>query len=69
MTAIVNVPPIVGDDGHVETLAVMLQDMIPSQGLEKPRAEFQGIMNHELQTPPTSAPYTAKTLLDDPGVT
>ena len=46
-------------------MVVTLQDMTPLEDLERLRAEFLGMVSHELQTPLASIRGSATTLLDD----
>ena len=54
VTALVNVTPIRGEDGEVVSVVVTLQDLEPLQELERMRAEFLGMVSHELRAPLTS---------------
>ena len=64
-TAIVNATPIPSDDGRIETFVVTLQDMAPLKEMERLRAEFLGMVSHELQAPLASIRGSATTLLQD----
>ena len=64
MTTLVNATPICSEDGEVESVVVTLQDMTPLEELERLRAEFLGIVSHELRIPLTSIRGSATTLLD-----
>ena len=64
VTALVNATPIRSDDGVVESLVVTVQDMTPLQELERMRAEFLGIVGHELRAPLASIKGSAATLLE-----
>ena len=46
-------------------MVVTLQDLTPLEDLERLRAEFLGMVSHELQTPLASIRGSAATLLDD----
>ena len=63
--ALINATPIHSQDGVVESVVVTMQDMTPFEELERLRAEFMGMVNHELQTPLTSIKGSANTLLDE----
>ena len=54
VTALVNATPIRGEDGEVVSMVVTLQDLEPLQELERMRAEFLGMVSHELRAPLTS---------------
>ena len=62
-TALVNATPIRSVDGAVESLVVTMQDMAPLQELERLRAEFLGMVSHELRAPLTSIKGSAATVL------
>ena len=62
VTALVNATPIRSEEGEVESVVVTLQDMTPLEELERLRAEFLGMVSHELQAPPTSIKGSADTL-------
>ena len=51
VTALVNATPIFSEDGEVESVVVTLQDMTPLEDLERLRAEFLGMVSHELRIP------------------
>ena len=65
VTTIINATPIHSEEGRVESVVVTLQDMTPLEDLERLRAEFLGMVSHELQTPLASIRGSATTLLDD----
>ena len=65
VTTIINATPIHSEEGHVDSVVVTLQDMTPMEDLERLRAEFLGMVSHELQTPLASIRGSATTLLDD----
>ena len=65
VTTLVNATPIYSAEGRVESVVVTLQDMTPLEDLERLRAEFLGMVSHELQTPLASIRGSATTLLDD----
>lgn len=50
-------------DGTVELCVVTIQDMTPIQNLERLRAEFLGIVSHELRAPLTAVKGSATTLI------
>jgi len=64
ITALVNATPVHGDGDTVESTILTLQDMTPLEELERLRAEFLGMVGHELRTPITSIKGSAITLLE-----
>ena len=64
VTTIINATPIHSEEGRVESVVVTLQDMTPLEDLERLRAEFLGMVSHELQTPLASIRGSAATLLE-----
>ena len=63
--ALINATPIRSQEGEVESVVVTMQDMTPLEELERLRAEFMGMVSHELQTPLTTIRGSANTLLDE----
>ena len=68
VTILVNASPIHAADGVVESMVVTLQDLAPLQELERLRAEFLGMVSHELRAPLTSIKGSAATVLGASGV-
>ena len=64
VTTLVNATPIRSEDGEVESVVVTLQDMTPLEELGRLRAEFLGMVSHELRVPLTSIRGSATALLD-----
>ena len=64
MTTLVNATPIRSENGEVESVVVTLQDMTPLEELERLRAEFLGMVSHELRVPLSSIRGSATSLLD-----
>ena len=64
VTTLVNATPIYSEEGEVESVVVTLQDMTPLEELERLRAEFLGMVSHELRVPLTSIKGSTTTLLD-----
>ena len=65
VTVLVNAKPSRSeDDSEVETVVVTLQDMTSLNELERMRAEFLGMVSHELRAPLTSIKGSADTLLE-----
>ena len=63
LTTLINATPIRSEGGQVESLVVTVQDMTPLQELERTRAEFLGMVSHELLTPLTSIRGAAASVL------
>ena len=64
VTALVNATPIHSADGAVESVVVTMQDLAPLKELERLRAEFLGMVSHELRAPLTSIKGSAVTVLN-----
>ena len=65
VTALVNATPIFSEDGEVESVVVTLQDMTPLEDLERLRAEFLGMVSHELRIPLAAIKGSTDTLLEN----
>ncbi len=65
VTVLVNATPIRSEDGEMESFVVTLQDMTPLEEMERLRADFLAMVNHELQAPLASIRGSAATLLYD----
>ena len=63
VTTLVNATPIRSVDGAVESLVVTLQDLAPLEELERQRAEFLGLVSHELRAPLISIKGSTATVL------
>ena len=63
VTTLINATPICTDEGEVESVVVTLQDMTPLEDVERMRAEFQGLVSHELRAPLASIKGCAATAL------
>ena len=63
VTTLVNATPIRSEDGAVESVVVTLQDLAPIEELERLRAEFLGMVSHELRAPLTSIKGSTTTVL------
>ena len=63
VTALVNATPIRAQDGAIESVVVTLQDLAPLEDMERLRAEFLGMVSHELRAPLTSIIGSAMTAL------
>jgi len=55
--------PVRGDAG-IETVVITLQDLAPLEELDRMRAEFLGMVSHELRVPLTSIKGATATVLD-----
>ena len=64
ISVLLNATPIRTDEGEVDSMIVTLQDMAPLQEMERMRAEFLGMVSHELRAPLTSIRGSATTILD-----
>ena len=60
---LVNVTPIRGERGAVDSIVVTMQDLAPFEELERMRTEFLAIVSHELRAPLTSIKGSAATVL------
>ncbi len=66
VTTLINATPIhgpEGPDGALASVVVTLQDLAPLRELERMRAEFLGMVSHELRAPLTSIKGSAATVL------
>ena len=63
VTTLVNATPIHSEDGEVESVVVTIQDLAPLEELERQRAEFLGLVSHELRAPLTSIKGSTTTVL------
>ena len=61
--ALLNATPIHSEYGTVESVVVTMQDLGPVQELERLRAEFLGMVSHELRAPLTSIKGASATVL------
>ena len=64
VTTVVNATPIRSQDGEVESVVVTLQDLTSLEELGRLRAEFLGMVSHDLRVPLTSIRGSATALLD-----
>ena len=60
---LINATPIESEDGAVESVVVTMQDLAPFEELERSRAEFLGLVSHELRAPLTSIKGSTTTVL------
>ena len=63
VTVLLKATPILSDAGIVESVVITLQDMAAVEARERLRAEFLGMVNHELRAPLTSIKGSAATVL------
>ena len=62
---LINATPIHSADDGVATVVVTMQDLAPLEELDRLRAEFLGMVSHELRAPLTSIMGSATTLLEE----
>ena len=63
---LLNVTPIRFGGGEIESVVVTMQDLAPIEEMERLRAEFLGMVSHELRAPLTSIKGSTTTLLNAP---
>ena len=63
ISILVNGTPIRADDGTVTSVVVTMQDLAPLKELERLRAEFLGMVSHELRAPLASIKGSAAAVL------
>ena len=63
VSTLINATPIQAQDGEIVSVVVTMQDLAPLQELERMRAEFLGMVSHELRAPLTSIKGSAATAL------
>ena len=63
VTTLINTTPIHSSDGKVESAVATIQDITPLEEMERLRAEFLGMVSHELRGPLTSIKGSAATAL------
>ena len=64
VTTLTNATPILSSNGGVATLVVTMQDLAPIQEIERIRAQFVGMVSHELRAPLMAIQGCAVALLD-----
>ena len=62
---LINATPILAEGGGVRSVVVTMQDLAPLDEIERMRADFLGLVSHELRAPLTSIRGSAHTLLTD----
>ena len=60
---LVNITPIAAERGGVASVVVTMQDLAPLEELERQRAQFLGMVSHELRMPLTSIKGSTATVL------
>ena len=63
VSTLINATSSRADDGTIESCIVTMQDLSPIHNLERLRAEFLGIVSHELRSPLTAVKGSATTLI------
>ncbi len=63
VTTLVNATTVRGEDDTVESVVVTLQDMAPVEELERMRAEFLGMVSHEMRFPLVAIKGSTSTVL------
>ena len=63
VSTLINTTPISSEDGETVSVVVTVQDITPLEELERLRAEFLGMVSHELRGPLTSIKGSAATAL------
>ena len=64
VTVLLNGTPIRSETGEVESYVATLQDMAPLETVERMRAEFLGMVSHELRAPLATIKGSVTTLLE-----
>ena len=64
VTVLLNATPILSDEGAVESMIVTMQDMADIEEHGRLRAEFLGMVSHELRAPLTSIKGSAAAIVD-----
>ncbi len=65
ISVLLNATPIRSEEGGVESVVITMQDMTPLDEMEKLRAEFLGMVSHELRMPLTSIWGSVMAMLED----
>ena len=66
VTILLNATPIRAEDGELASFVVTLQDMKPLEEQERLRAEFLGMVSHELRMPLTSIWGSVMAMMESP---
>jgi len=62
VTTLVNATPIRSEEGEIVSVVATVQDMTPLEEMERLRAEFLGMVSHELRAPLTAIKGSAATV-------
>ena len=65
VSVLLNATPIRAEGGEVESVVVTMQDMTPLEEMDRLRAEFLGMVSHELRMPLTSIWGSVMAMLED----
>ena len=65
ISVLINATPIRSEGGVVESVVLTMQDMTPLEEMEKLRAEFLGMVSHELRMPLTSIWGSVMAMFED----
>ncbi len=65
ISVLLNATPIRSDGGAVDSVVVTIQDMTPLEEMERLRAEFLGMVSHQLRLPLTSIWGSVMAMLED----
>ena len=68
VTTVVSAAPIFSEAGRVESVVATMQDMTPLEELERQRAEFLGMVSHELRSPLTTIKGSTAIVLGSPSL-
>ena len=63
VTMLVNATPIKTRSGEVESVVIAVQDLAPIEALERMRAQFLGMVSHEMRTPLAAIKGSTATVL------
>ena len=66
VTMLINATPSRAENNEITSVVVTMQDLSPMEGLERLRADFLGMVSHELRVPLTSIKGSAATVLGSP---
>ena len=66
VSTLINATPIRTEDGAVGSVVVTMQDLAPLEELERQRAEFLGLVSHELRAPLSAIKGSSATVLGAP---
>ena len=63
VVVLINTTPIYSEDGRIESVVAVIQDLTPIEELERTRSEFLGMVSHELRAPLAAIKGSAATVL------